>query len=281
MSRLTIVSILIFTLFSPTSGFALDPGLRDQVAAAVTMKKQGRLNEAVALYEQLIDQDRMTLAYPGGGLLDDLIQQYEQKVVEGDSEVLFRLAHLTDLNGHPGKAEVWYREVAADATGELAEKARFRAEGLRREQETYDQYLQDHLRQIRRVADEERERLRAQRERDQAEAEIHLQKIQQTTIIQQTEDELATMEKAVETQRQMVQSLHGEMLDSKRDWEGRGNVRTWRLRPGDKPGDYNNTFRRRYRQDKKRYESAIQKLKEMERQLEEKRSLIAERGYSN
>jgi hypothetical protein len=267
--RFIFLLLLLIVLFN-TAVSAMDKQIALDVAQAIQLKKQGKFAEAINLYEETIKKDRTALAISNYGLMNDLVKKYEDKAELGYPDIIFQLAYYSDLNGHPSKAIIWYNQVAETANQPLATIAANRALKLENEIETYNAYLQKTRIKAQKQAEEERIRFNKQREIDEKSAKAQLLALEKAEKQEQENQILSTMEENIRKQGAVVNELHNEMMDNKQDWYGRSNVREWRLRPGDVPGDYNNSFRRRYRQSKNSYEEAMDKLQQMRYEFLEK-----------
>lgn len=261
-----IILTLIMLLSLPLLPFPAAAGSAEEVKEAVKLKIQGNLTAAIEKFEAAIAADRSAIAEDDGGLMKDLIDHYEKLAAGNDPDILFKLADYLDMYGDTDRAVEFYQKVAASG-GAQAEEAKYRAGSLKKEEQLYEQSVQEIIssqapepapadsttgpagdgdgNQAQAPAEEPDEAAAMEAERQQKRSEL--------------ESKIANMEKE-------VADAEDAMKESKRDREGRGNVRSHRLKESDAGKDkYNNSFGRRYRADKAAYEekkAQLDKLKE-------------------
>jgi hypothetical protein len=258
--RLYIVFLLIISLSLTLSTPSFAKTNEELIKKAIRYKIQGRLEKALDLYEETITNDGLALSIQNDGLMNLLIKKYEKLSKKGDINLIYKLADYCDMNGDTDKAIKYFKKVIKSDNKELASLSKERIKSLKTEGELYDKFVQENIEK-----DKEEEQIVMNNQRyvrnnyNQEENSSSNENSQET-------DELKN--KIAEAEKEVAEA-ESKMNKNRRDREGRGSVRSWRLKDSDSNKDkYNNSFARRYRTSKKEYNEKTENLNKLKSQLD-------------
>ncbi len=255
--------IVFFVIFLVVPAYTIDipENLTEQFNTALNNLRAGNEELALKQYENLLLKNRIILAIPDKGLMDMLIKKYEENSSEETPESFLKLGLIYDVNGEVKKAKIIYRKLLDTKNPAVRKRAIGLLQALLKEKEFYEKELKKYKM---RMAEENRVyqlKLKKERQKEKrAELKKQVKRELKKIRISFKQDKNDALEKIRKLRKQVLRD-ESKMNDSKRDWYGIGNVRSWRKKKGDKPHSYDNTFRRRYRQDKKKFESSYEELK--------------------
>jgi hypothetical protein len=235
------------------------------IKKAVRLKIQGKLEKALTLYEETIAADPTTIAEDDDGLMQAMIEKYEKLAADGNAELCWKVANFCDMAGETDRSIKWYEKVAASGNAELAPPATERINALHKEDELYQQ-------EIRKIQEQEQQEIQAQQQQEQKQnaADAAQSKDVQEQENTEKENKRNEVREKIAALEKEVAEAEEAMRKSKSDREGRGAVRSWRKKESDEgKSKYNNSFARRYREDKAAYEAKQAELDKMKQELEQ------------
>jgi len=259
-----VIAVLITFLGSMTPLFSISEDMA--VKKAIRYKLQGRLEKALELYEKTIVENPKALSIPDEGLMSELIEKYKRLSKNGDDEVKFKLADYYDMGGYTDDAIKTFSSLLSSKNKKIAREAKERMKALQKEKELYEKMIRESSKE------EKSEDIPQNSVEDVGQPTIdpmqEVEVLEQQAREREKEQEISELKDKISKMEKEVEEAEKIMEKNKRDRDGRGHVRTWRLKPEDANKDkYNNTFARRYRQSKRVYERKLQELNRLKEKL--------------
>ena len=236
---------------------------------AMHLKKIGNTQQAIEKYESAIVSKRVLLSKNDGGLKEMLINKYEKLSEQNQGiEYYYKLGYLYDLTGNLiNSIKNYSRALELAATDTIKEHITSLLNGVKKDEKFYEKLnaQSSELPEAYTPPVDVNESANKKAGDNSGRQSDIAQKIRESKIVDY-KDRIEEVDSKIAAAEKKLEEAQESERKAKNDWSGRANFkRDWRDTPSSDPladqsDNYQNTYRRRYRQAKSASEDIEKEL---------------------